>query len=194
MDLFYNNLSTKAQLSKLKKEIGNRIYGNNIPNNFKIIDGNIEHINNNVLILMEYVSLKGFMKAPWESYLTKLCNHYKINNKFISYSYLIPTKVANRNDIINGRSYIELIISIIRPNLIVCIGENTVLSFLNRKKLLHNFHGQVVEKYENIPIIITYPMGYYLQYGRPDEKYYRQSILKNDWDIINSYYKNLIKE
>jgi hypothetical protein len=191
MDLFYSYLTSRGQLRKLKDEIGGNLY-DEVPKGFKIVTGNIEHINNCALLIMEHVTKHKFMRAPWDRKLVQLCTEYGINNKFITYSYLKDTESVSRSDITSSRKYIQLLLSIIQPKLIVVIGENTLLSFLSKKQLLVNFHGKIVGKYEEVPLILTYPMGYYLQYGRQDEKEYRESILLHDWTIIQEEYNKRI--
>ena len=100
MDLFYSSLTPKSQLRKLKAEIGNSLY-DNVPKSFKVVTGDIEHINNCAFLIMEHVTEHMFMRAPWDRKLTQLCTKFGIDNRFITYSYLKDLQSVSRSDIIS---------------------------------------------------------------------------------------------
>jgi len=191
MDLFYTPLKPRAQLIKLRKEIGYTLY-KDIPKSFRILVGDIENIGNCALIIFEHITKEKFMRAGGEKYIITLCRNKAINNTFFTYSCFKECKSASRNDILYNRQHIHMIIDILKPVVIVVVGENTLLSFENRKQLLFNKHGEIVSTFNGIPVILTYEGNYYIKKGRQDEVLYKRSIQDIDWQNISNIYNKLI--
>ncbi len=190
MNLFYQNLTEEEQLSKLQRDTIQHLY-NNIrkPKKLEILRGDKEFIGNCALFLIDHVKTQGFMRGQGENALVDTCNKYRIDNRMVSYSYLRQSKSVSRTDIVGMREFLYILISIVNPFLIVALGEKTMFSFINRKILLANGHGSVVHYYNEVPVILTYPIDYYKSRENDSDQDYKDYILENDWNFIKEEYE-----
>ena len=77
--------------------------------------------------------------------------------------------------------------SIIKPKFIICLGEDSQLSYFARKFLLSNFHGQQIGKFEDIPIFTTYEVSYYINDTGYEVEFYKNKIKNNDWENFRKF-------
>ena len=191
MDLFYENLTPRRRLNRLKRELSSHLYGEGeeIPENFRILGGKLRSIGSCALFIMEHVVPQGFMGNSYEMKILELCTRYHIDTRMITYSYLRECTTVSRVSIINSREFLHILVSIVDPVLIVLLGENTLFSFENRKRLLGDYHGKVVGYHNGVPLLLTYDMEYYTERVRVDRLKYRDEIMKSDWTKISNLYR-----
>ena len=194
MDMFYARLTTKGRMLKLKEDFKKLLFkdGEEVPEKFRVTGGKLSNTGNCILFIIDHVTEYGFMRARRELKLVELCVRYGIKNRMVTYSYLKPCKVVSRNEIIESRELLQLLVSIVRPQLIVLLGEKTTFSFMNRKKLVNENHGKIIGNHNGVPLLLTYEMGYYTERMRSYEIDYRHGIMSNDWEVIMSEYTERI--
>ena len=181
---------------KLKEDFKRLLFKDNeeVPEKFRVAGGKLSNAGNCILFVIDHVTQYGFMHARRELKLVELCMRYGIKNRMVTYSYLKPCKIVSRNEIIESKKLLQLFVSIVRPQLIVLLGEKTTFSFMNRKKLVNKEHGKIVGDHNGVPLLLTYGMDYYTEKMRSYERDYLDGIMRNDWEVIMSEYTDRIME
>lgn len=90
-------------------------------------------------------------------YLTNILKCIKHDNKYLS------------EEIDSCFSFLEAQIHILKPKMILCLGQNSFQKLLDTQESLEKIHGQFFE-YNNIPVMVTYHPGVLLKneaYKRP---------------------------
>lgn len=182
MDLFYAGKTPEESIKKIKKDL-KFLNQNKFP---EIMYGQIDYINRNILFIQEHINNK-FMKDNTDKDLIKTINEYKLDKYFITYSHLLNTNPL-RNDIKNFAPWIHKIIDVLNPKLIVILGENTCFTFFTKKFLLKNHHGNIIGYHNNIPVILTYSMDYYIKNDDYRDLSFKLANKKNDWEYIQKEY------
>lgn len=200
MDLFQTGNPTQ-DLIGLRDEL--KLYAKtNFPslekediNSISIAYGNVNNIGSNILIVDKPVGSKKPFKSKYDKYLINLLKSKGLDKFFITYCYSIvkdPTTVSKK-DIKNFSTWINRLVSIIQPKVIVVLGEEAELAFSKRKVVLKENHGSEIGIYNNIPIFLTYPMDYYVDSSGYEDESYKIFIQTNDWNKITEAYRSNIK-
>ncbi len=195
MDLFYQGLSREEQLERLKKEFIDIVYKDNRKPSvakFKLIGGRKENYSNSVLFIAEHVGPKGFMGGAHERHLVQLCNTNDIINRTIVYAWPRKCDTIARIDILKVRNPLYSLVSYIDPKFIVILGDKTTFTFFNKKVELSEDHGKIIGYYLDFPLVLVYPPEYFLSRDSREDKRYKDSILKIDWECIKNEYKRRI--
>lgn len=197
MDLFYGN-TLEEQLKNLKKDIKkyaldkyNYDYGRR---RIYIADGRKETVGNNILIVTQQFvpTVAAFTDENFVK-LKKILHDYKIRNYIITPNFLIPIENISKADIKDYSIWIEKIVDIFQPKLIVALGEESIFSFFKRKVILRDFHGKVIGRSAtNIDVYLSYATSYYNKASEYEDPSFKEFILKNDWGIIAKRYEELI--
>lgn len=191
MDLFYSNLPIEDQLRALVKDILNN--ENTKKKKLSIINGDIKDIGNNILFVLPHVTQEGFLRDLDAQLLLELIEEYKITKNIITYSYLLPVQQVTRNELREFSVWVEKLIDIIQPRLIVMVGEDTTLTFSNRKIKIEN-NGSIVMTFNGIPCMLTFSPSYYTEHSAYENERYKNYIKQKNWTEIKKEYERLIKE
>jgi hypothetical protein len=197
MNLFYGQ-TTEEQLKNLKKDIKSwAISAHNYDYGHKRIYlafGQKETIGNNCLFISSPFAADS---APFEdkdySFLKNTAQEFGIINYFLTPHFLIPKEIVTRANIKEYSKFMEAIVDIIQPRLIVVLGENSVFSFFNKKFILRDWHGKLIGKtIQGIDVIISYSPSYYTERSDYEDPSFKKFILNNDWNFISKLYKERI--
>jgi len=191
MDLFYSTLNPKESLQKLSKEI----LDNNKTRKKTLSTVNIalEDIGNNVLFILPNVTSLGFVQDENAKGIVAATHEFKLEKYAITYSYLLPVEHVSRDQIKYFSVWINKLIDIILPRLIVCVGENATLTFFNRKIKIEN-HGTIIGSVKEIPCILTLEPTYYTEHSAFEDEAYKHFLRTRDWSFIKQQYVANIKE
>jgi len=191
MDLFYANLTPTQQLKKFKEDAMHHF---NIEDStkFKVLKGLPKHFGNCVLFLLSHVPSRGFLKGRNDKLLTDSIKHFDITNHAITYAYLKPSLNVSRKDLKACTGDMNLILSIVRPKLIVLVGENPGELFFGRKPKVVDVHGTIVGSIDKIPLVSTFDMLYYKEKTGYEDERYKRHIYEGDWNFIREQYKGAI--
>lgn len=189
MDMFYCNLSPEEQLQKLSSEMIASVR----TRKKKLFTVTINPINigNNILFVLPHVTLAGFGKDDNAKWLKETIREFGITKYALTYGYLVPTEHISRNQFKEFAQWIHRLIEIIRPRLLVLVGENVTLSFFNRKIKIEN-HGTQVGLFGDIPCILTLEPSYYLEHSAYENEAYKQFLRQKDWNFIKEQYQSVI--
>lgn len=197
-DLFYNG-NFRQNIKKIKGDLIEYARRNNItiPNDLYVVKCNPLHIHNNILIVCPPFNGKDYFKEKEDRYLEKTLDKYGIINRSITYCHLLPLERMNKNAIKSFRTWIHRITDLVCPRLIVVLGEDASLSYLNQKALLRDNHGKQIGIYNDnfgsyTEIYLTYPMEYYLQKAEFEDDDYKNHLQQHDWTIIRNRYLKLV--
>ena len=155
--------------------------------------GKSDYVGNCLLILSrrsENIS-KDF-KGAEDKKLSHILKERQLTNCFLTYCYLFPKDIVSRKDIKDFAPWIHRLTRLIRPKLITVLGEPAQLTYLSRKKLLKEYHGQRIGDFDNIPIFLTYNMDYYTTKSEYEDNTFKLFIRNNDWDNIQKEYEKRI--
>ena len=192
-DLFYNG-NFKQNIKKIKGDLITYAERNHIavPKELFLVKCNPTIVGNNVLFVCPPFKGKEYFKEKEDKYLSRLIDKFGIVYKAITYCHLLPMDRMNKAAIKSFRPWIYRITDLLSPRLIVVLGEDAELAFINQKALLRENHGKEIGEYKGAPIILTYPMDYYLQRAEYEDPSYKQHLQENDWRIIEKRYGELI--
>jgi hypothetical protein len=194
-DLFYSTADSSAdQLKLLQKDILDdaRRMGIN-KKKLSVVFGDQEYVGNNVLLVQPPFSGRKYFDSQDFSHLLFILQEYEMYNYFITYAHLLPLERHTKDSIKAFGSWIAKLVDIIQPKLIVALGEEAQLSFLKKKCILRDYHGQRIGTHADIPIFLTYPTSYYLNESSYENKSYKDFILHSDWKILQKEYQRRIK-
>lgn len=195
MDLFYQG-TFQEQIGLLKADIKKiaREQKVRFKSRLTLVWGTPAYVGNNVLIVMPPYPGGKFFKDKDTCQLQNILYANEITRYFLTYCYHIPKQKVTRKDIKEYSSWIKRIVDSVQPKLIVCLGEDSVFSFFKRKMILRDYHGQVMDKYEEIPVMLTYPISYYTERSEYEDLSYKNFILQSDWEGISKKYKGVISD
>jgi len=195
MDIFYNNEDFKKNVMKIKKDL--KKYGNEqlfeIPKDFKIIRCNPDNFGSNIMFIQPPFKGGKYFETKEDKMLDKLCDKYGILKRTFTYCHLFPLEKISKNSIKEFKYWIHHFVDLVSPNIIIILGEEAELSFLKTKVLINENHGKEITEYNGIPVILTYPMDYYINNNNYEDVSYKQFIQNHDWKIIQTYYHKLIR-
>jgi len=196
MDLFTSSMTDNQKLNDLKEKYKTLLeVEQNGKGKFNIIKGSKKNYGNCVLIILPNVTEAGFMHADHETQ-TLMCilDDYEIENYIICYAQPAKCHSASRKTVKQSRQLMFDLIDITMPKFIITCDEVSAELFMNQKPNVINAHGTVVCNYSNIPVILTYNADYYVTRTGYEDDTYKKSILKEDWELIATTYKDLIKD
>lgn len=195
MDLFYQG-TMQEQVKALKKEIRAlaKEKGIKISNRMALVWGIPANVGNNALIVQPpYPGGKYFQDGDTCQLQNILLSH-GIQKYFLTYCYHIPQEKVTRKDIKQYGIWVRRIVDAVQPRLIVCLGEDSIFSFFKRKMILRDHHGQVVDRHEDIPVMLTYPVSYYTERSEYEDLSYKNFLLQSDWTGIKKQYDKEIQD
>ena len=185
MNLFYANLSPEEQLKKLSSDILNSVTTRK--KTLNTVNLNLNNIGNLCLFVFPHVTLQGFGKDTDVCDIISLTKKYNLDKVGFTYSYLFPTENVSRNQIKEFTPWIDQLIEIVKPKLLVSVGENSTLSFFNRKIKIEK-HGTQIGCYGEIPILLTLEPSYYSEHSAYEDAHYKSYIKNKDWIFIKEKY------
>jgi hypothetical protein len=193
LDLFSQGKSTQELITLLENDVKayRKKQGVESRSKTKIYYGNLEYINNNILIVTSPPKARIFETANDKNISDLLLSH-GITNFFITYFHFISKEQISKKDIKDFGFYVRGFADIISPRIIVCLGEDAQLSFFKKKFLIEDYHGKEIGDFEGIPIYTTYPMEYYTEHSKFEDDSYKESLKDEDWNIIKERYKGVI--
>lgn len=195
MDLFYQG-TFEEQISSLKKDIRKLAKSSGITFRHKLLLlwGSKENINNNILFIQPpYPGGKYFKDKDTEKLINTL-NKYEISKYFITYCYHLLSPKITRKLIKQYSGWIKKLVDFVQPRLIVCLGEESIFSLFKRKSMIQDHHGKVFGIYQEIPVLLTYPMSYYYEKSEYEDVRYKNFLMDNDWNAIRDMYRKEIKD
>jgi uracil-DNA glycosylase len=197
MDLFYgttfeeNITAFKADLKKVALSYGYNFGKKKV----YIAYGDLDKIGNCILFIGP--ALRPADKAfqdKYSEYLFKIANEHSLNNIILTSCFPIPLEQVSKTHIKEFNPWMEKLVDIFRPRLIVALGEDAQFSFVKRKHILRDYHGQIISKsMSGTDVLLTYPMSYYLEKSEYEDPSYKTYMLKTDFEIISKLYKERIK-
>jgi hypothetical protein len=198
MDLFYGT-TIAENISAFKKDLKIVAQGYDYAFGNKkifIAYGRPEDAGNCILFVMPPLipNTKPF-QDKYSNYLIQLAGRYLLKNVIITSCFLIPLEQVSKANIKDFNPWMEKIVDIFRPKLIVALGEDAQFSFVKRKHILRDYHGQVIAQSQSgIDVILSYAMNYYIEKSEYEDPSYKSFIQQNDWRIIQKYYNERIYE
>lgn len=158
-----------------------------MPKTFPVVIGNEESVGKNILVITEPITNKWFKSQE----ITRTTNHVKtlFNDFFITSCYLIPKDRISVADIKDFSLWITRLASLLRPKLIVILGEPAAHVFVRRKAIVKENHGKRIATWKDIPIYLTYPMSYYYDRSEYEDTSYKDYIKNNDWSIFKTKFE-----
>lgn len=191
LDLFNVNKSPEQAISDLKQELFEftKTQGYKIRKPKPILYGDLDNVGKACLIVGDIPDGKLF-ESKEDKLLYSLAESYHLRY-FYTYSYLLPNTKVPKLEVRHFSSWIQRLTSIIKPVLIICLGEISQLSYFSRKFLLKDFHGKEIGKFEDIPVYTTYDIKYYMNESKIEDEFYKIKIKNNDWNNIKTKYKEL---
>lgn len=154
--------------------------------------GNKEFVGNNILLVLPPFRDEPYFSSKEIDLLFTTCNEYKLSNIFVTYCFPFKLETLSKSDIKTYSFWLQKLTNIIKPSIIVTFGEEAELAFIKRKFILNDYHGQLICKYDNTPIILTYPMSYYLDTNKFEDDIFKKTIRDKDWSFISKVYKDVI--
>lgn len=193
MDLFYQG-TMEEQIILLKKEIRQlaKDKGTPIRNKFLLTYGVPSAVSNCVLVVTPPYSGGKFYQDKDTRKLIDILTTNGMTNYFITYCYHIPQTKVTKKTVKEYSPWIKRIVDAVEPRLIVCLGEETTFSFFKRKMILRDWHGRVIDKHADIPVMLTYPMSYYTEKSEYEDISYKNFLLESDWTGIKKKYDEVI--
>lgn len=198
MDLFYGN-TVEDQLKALKKDIKALAlskYGYNYGRSrLYVAYGQQENIGDCVLVVGPPL-VKGSkpFEDPQYTFVKELLEKYSISKFFLTPHFIIPVDKVTKADIKEYSRLIDNIVEIVRPQLIVVLGEPSTFSFFRRKFILRDHHGKIIGTKDGIPIVLTYAPDYYKEKSEYEDPSFKKFLLDHDWKLIQSMYKEKVKD
>jgi len=213
-DLFYSSVLTlQEQLELLDKDMLK--FAKNLgytKRKLPLVFGDDKYINNNVLLVMppfsdgrhseanvrrknegKRLKIKKHFEGNEFDLLYEILESYEISNWFITYSHLVPLERHTKNGVKQFACWIAKLIEIIGPKLIIAMGEDAQLSFVKKKYILRDYHGKKITDHNGIPVLLTYPMSYYIDRSSYEDPSYKEFIMNLDWDLLRKEYERRIK-
>lgn len=195
MDLFYGT-SFAEQVKAFKKDLKEFSKSKEItlPKPLIIARGNPNHVGNCLLVVGPPLA-KGErpFQDKYSKYLLQTTAEFNLPNSILTSCYLLPQEQVSKQDIKNFSSWIDKLTDIFQPKLIVVLGEDAQFSFLKRKYILRDCHGTVIARHNEINIVATYQMDYFIERSEFEDPSYKDFIRKSDWSKIAILYKGVIK-
>lgn len=193
-DLFYSTAVTlEDQLELLRADILDDAKRNGVvKRKLPIVFGDQAYVGNAVLIVQPPFTGRKHFDGEEFNQLLFILQEYQMHNYFITYAHLIKLERHTKEGIKAFGSWIWKLIDIIQPKMIVVLGEDAQLSFLKKKCILRDYHGQKIGSHMDIPIFLTYPISYYLNESSYENKSYKDFILNGDWKVLQEEYKRRI--
>jgi len=194
-DLFYNGSFTD-KIKKIKVDIKNHMSncGVVIPKTLSLCRGNVDNVNNNMLIVGPPFQGSKYFESKNDKMLFTLLQDLGIDKVFYTYCHLFKLPHYSRETLQTFSIWIKTLTELIGPKLILILGEQAELSYLKRKVILKENHGTVIGDYNGIPLMLTYPVEYYSETGSKWEtSSYKEKIMQKDWLSIKNKYNELIK-
>lgn len=193
MDLFYQG-TIEEQITALKAEVRQMAKDKGVPfkNKLLLTYGVPSSVGNCALLVTSPYPGGQFYKDKNTCQLINILIANGISNYFITYCYHIHEDRVSRKTIKDYSPWIKRICDAVQPRLIVCVGEETVFSFLKRKAILRDWHGREIDKHEQIPIMLTYPISYYTESSEYEDLSYKNFLLQSDWTGIKKKYDEVI--
>lgn len=183
LDLFEKEKTSAVKLKEIKEQFPNTIIGN------------LKHVNNCMLIVMTQSNDKGVFEGQHEWYIKKILKELNFKNVVITYAVTNSTVKLTRHILKDSEKHLGKIMDTFYPQLIVSIGEDSLIPLIGSKPILDTSHGKILGNFYGVDVILTYPGSYYLVKDKSFETNdYKQSLLKNDWNLIKSEYNKRIKE
>lgn len=194
-DLFYSAAATlQEQLELLAGDILSEAKRSGYrKKSFSLVFGDEKFVNNNVLIVQPPFTKKNHFEEPECEALINTLHNYKMHNYFITYAHLLALDRHTKDEIKKFGVWVAKLVEIIRPKMIIVLGEEAELTFLKRKCILCDFHGQEIGRHEDIPIYLGYPFSYFLDKSSYEDTNYKQFIHDTDWNKFQEEYKGRIK-
>lgn len=198
MNLFYGS-TIQEQLKNLKKDIKlwaqtahSYDYGHK---RIYIAFGKIENVGNNCLFISSPFAKDS---PPFEdssyAFLKRTIEDFGILKFFMTPNFLIPKDTVTRADIKEYSKFIESIVDIVQPKLVVVLGEDSTFSFFKRKFILRDWHGKIIgQTPQAIDVVLSYAPDYYNERSEYEDPSFKKFILNNDWNYISTLYKKRIK-
>lgn len=195
-DLFYGlGTSFPEQIELLKQDLYKdaKLKGYKGKKKIKILYGEEKHIDNNILIVHPAYSGPDYFCGDEFSAPIELMNKLEMFNHFVTYANPIPFAKQTRDTIKNFRPWMYNLVDIIRPKLIVVLGEDAQFVFFTKKSLLLDYHGLIIGNYNSIPVMSSYEFAYYATQSAYEDRTYKKYIQNYDWQLIKTEYTRRIK-
>lgn len=192
MDLFYGTTfeehvtAFKKDLRELAKQYSydfgrKKIY---------IAYGQPSHVGKCLMVLGPPIGTGVPFQDKYSNYLFQTANDFGITNVVLSSCFLIPIEQVSKNNIKACHPTTEKLVEIFRPRLIVVLGEDAQFSFVKRKFILRDHHGQVIAKSNTgIDVVLSYTMNYFLEKSEYEDPSYKEFVRTADWTLISNLYK-----
>lgn len=155
--------------------------------------GNADDVGNNILVVCEPQKNMNWFSSKADKYAISILEKYEMPRYFLTASHLLPLKSVGREDIKAFSTWVQKITDLLEPRLIVLLGEHAEFCFLRRKFILRDYHGTEIGRYNGIPLLLTYPMSYYLNSVEYVDPGYKQFLENNDWTLIKERYDACIR-
>lgn len=193
-DLFYSQGSNfkeqigmlKADLVKYAKSLGS------VRKYFYVVEGKAENAGNNILLIQPPFTGKCHFEQKEDKLLKYILAKYNIFKTFITYAHLVPLKKHTKADIKAFGYWMDKIVEIVSPKLIVVLGEDAELVFFKRKFIMKDYHGKIIGDTNGIPIMLTYSLDYYISKSSYEDQSYKDFLEANDWSAIKNEYDRRI--
>lgn len=198
MDLFYGT-TFEENILALKKDIKLVAEKHGKPFGKKkvyVAYGSQEDIGNCFLFVAPPLTpdTKPF-QDKYSQYLFQTANEFGLSKIILTSSFLVPLEQVSKNDIKSFGSIVEKIVEIFQPKLIVVLGEDAQFSFVRRKNILRDNHGQIIARSQTgVEVMLSYAMSYYVEKSEYQDPSYKNYMRQTDWTVIAKYYKERIEE
>lgn len=195
MDLFYQG-DFKEQIKLIKKDIKDqgKKQGFKYQNTFRLLWGSsIDAVGDSIFIVTPPYPGGKYYHDKYTQRLLSTLKDRGIDKYFITYCYHQPTSKVTRKNIKEYSVWIHKLVEVTMPKLIVCLGEESIFSFFKRKAILRDYHGKEIDKFNEIPVMLTFSMDYYTERSEYEDVNYKDFILNNDWSKIKEKYNEVIK-
>ena len=196
MDLFYNG-NFQEQFELLKKDI--KEYAKTLGYNYKnreliLAYGEQSTVGNNILFVTPPLNRK---KKPFKDResieLIKTIRQYGLTNYIITPVFPIPLETISKKHIKDYRPWLMKTIYILEPRLIIVMGEDSELAFINRKYILRDYCGEKISTCHDADVILAYPTSYYLEHSEYEDPSYKNQLKAQEWTNIKTLYNKFIK-
>ena len=197
MDLFYGT-TVKENVIAFKKDLKQVALKYDYDFGKKrihIANGNLENIGNCILVVGPPLKLNDkHFQDKYSNYLFKTALDFKMPNTFLVSCFPIPLERISKTNIKEFNPWMEKLVDIFRPKLVVVLGEDAQFSFVKRKHILRDYHGKIITKtVAGIDVLLSYTMDYFIDLSEFEDGSYKDFIRNADWTIIKKYYDERIK-
>lgn len=196
MDLFYSG-TFEERLKLLKKDI--KKYAKSAGYDYGkkklyLAYGNPENVGNNILFVTPPLikDSKPYQDRPSVELISS-AKEFGLDKFFIASCYPIPIEKVTKKHVKNYSYWVHQTIDLFEPKLIVVMGEESELVFVNRKFILRDFYGQKITNFHDVDVILAYPISYYLEHSKYEDPSYKKSLKIQEWSNLKERYDNLIK-